>query len=63
MPMSLEELESWGLQFEKLQKLNYRWSALPSAERMHIPYSAPRKQAIRKSAATTSVSGEVAAVT
>ena len=61
--MSLDDLESWGLQFEKLQKLKYRWSAPPTAEKMHIPYAAPMKQATRKMIAATSVSGEVAAAT
>ena len=63
VPMTLEELETWGMQFEKLQKLNCRWSAPPSADRMHIAYAAPKKQTTRKSAAAASVSGEVAAVT
>ena len=63
VPMSLDELESWGLQFDKLQKLNCRWSAPPSSDRMHIAYAAPRKQTTRKSAAAASVSGEVVAAT
>ena len=61
VPMSLDDLESRGLQFEKLQKLNYRWSTPPTAEKMHILYATPKKQASRKTIAAASVSGEVAA--
>ena len=61
--MSLDEVEEWGLQYEKQQKLNGRWTAPPSADRMHIQYAAPKKQTTRKSAAAASVSGEVAAAT
>ena len=61
--MHLDELESWGLQFGKLQKLTYHWSAPPTAEKMHIPYAAPKKQASRKTKAVTSVSREAAAAT
>ena len=43
--------------------MNYRWSAPPTAEKMHIPYTALKKQATRKTIAATSVSREVAAAT
>ena len=63
--MTIEDLQSWGLQYERsLQKQNKRWSAPQSADKMHITYAAPRKQAsTRKTAVAASVSGEVAAAT
>ena len=56
VPMTIEDLQSWGLQYERLQKQNKQWSAPPSADKMHIAYAAPRKSSTRKTAVAASVS-------
>ena len=49
--MSIEDLQSWGLQYKHLQKQNKRWSAPLSTDKMHIAYAAPRKSLTKKTAA------------
>ena len=35
-PMCLEDIEDWGIQYEKLRDLDHRWEAPPSADKTHI---------------------------
>ena len=40
MRVTLDEIEEWGMQHEKMKNLDCRWEAPPNAENMHVPGSA-----------------------
>ena len=61
-PISLREIEDWGIQHEKLRYLDNRWEAPPSAEKIHIAHATFRRQSTRSkvAAALTASGGSIA---
>ena len=47
IPITLDEIEEWGIQFEKMKDLDCRWEAPPNAENMHVPGAACQKPVTR----------------
>ena len=56
MPITLDKIEKWGLQYEKMKNLDCRLGAPPNAKNMHVPGAACQKPVMRgksKGAAAT----------
>ena len=45
--ITLDEIEEWGIRYEKMKDLDCRWEAPPNAENMHVPGAACQKPVTR----------------